>query len=134
MTYESGRALAHLLDHPPGMVGEKLAQHIRSGQAIPARQYLDERAEIDAMREALFAALKADVFLWPARPATAPEGLGWTGDPKYISPWTALGGPIVTMPAGFAGNGLPIAAILSSRPGTDRDMCAWARDLAQLSK
>ena len=38
------------------------------------------------------------------------------------------------MPAGFAANGLPIAAILSSRPGTDRDMCAWARDLAQLSK
>jgi aspartyl-tRNA(Asn)/glutamyl-tRNA(Gln) amidotransferase subunit A len=134
MTYECGRALAHLLEHPPGMVGEKLAQNIRDGQAIPARQYLDERAEIDAMRDALFTALKADVFLWPAAPATAPEGLGWTGDPKYISPWTALGGPIVTMPAGFAGNGLPIAAILSSRPGTDRDMCAWARDLAQLSK
>jgi aspartyl-tRNA(Asn)/glutamyl-tRNA(Gln) amidotransferase subunit A len=134
MTYECGRALAHLLEHPPGMVGEKLVQNIRSGQAIPAQQYLDERAEIDAMRDALFAALKADVFLWPAAPTTAPEGLGWTGDPKYISPWTALGGPIITMPAGFAANGLPIAAILSSRPGTDRDMCAWARDLAQLSK
>ncbi len=72
-------------------------------------------------------------MLWPATPATAPEGLGWTGDPKYISPWTALGGPIVTMPAGLADNGLPIAAILSSRPGTDRQMCGWARDLAQLS-
>ena len=90
------------------MVGEKLVQHIRNGQAIPAQQYLDERAEIDGMRDALFTALKADVFLWPAAPATAPEGLGWTGDPKYISPWTALGGPIVTMPAGFAANGLPM--------------------------
>ena len=59
-----------------GMVGEKLVQNIRSGQAIPARQYLDERAEIDAMRDALFTALKADVFLWPAAPATAPEGSG----------------------------------------------------------
>jgi aspartyl-tRNA(Asn)/glutamyl-tRNA(Gln) amidotransferase subunit A len=134
MTYECGRALAHLLDQPPGMVGEKLVQNIRSGQAIPVRQYLDERNEIDGTREAFFAALGADVFLWPAAPATAPEGLGWTGDPKYISPWTALGGPIVTMPAGFAANGLPIAAILSSRPGTDRQMCNWARDLAQLSK
>jgi aspartyl-tRNA(Asn)/glutamyl-tRNA(Gln) amidotransferase subunit A len=133
MTYECGRALAHLLDQPAGMVGEKLVQNIRDGQAIPARQYLDERNEIDAMREAFFASMKADVFLWPATPATAPEGLGWTGDPKYISPWTALGGPIVTMPAGLADNGLPIAAILSSRPGTDRQMCGWARDLAQLS-
>ncbi|MEZ0301814.1 MAG: amidase family protein, partial [Hyphomicrobiaceae bacterium] len=43
MTYECGRALAHLLEQPPGMVGEKLVQNIRSGQAIPARQYLDER-------------------------------------------------------------------------------------------
>ena len=83
------------------------------------------------MRETLFAELKADVFLWPATPATAPEGLGWTGDPKYISPWTALGGPIVSVPAGFADNGLPIGCILTSRPGTDALMCAWARKLAQ---
>jgi aspartyl-tRNA(Asn)/glutamyl-tRNA(Gln) amidotransferase subunit A len=133
MTYESGRALAHLLDQPPGTVGEKLTRNIRDGLAIPCHQYLDERSEIDAMRHAFFAAMNADAFLWPATPGTAPEGLGWTGDPKYISPWTALGGPIVTMPAGLADNGLPIAAILSSRPGTDRDMCAWARALAPLT-
>ena len=35
MTYEAGRALKHLLDHPAGMVGEKLTQHIRDGLTIP---------------------------------------------------------------------------------------------------
>src|SRR5262249_22572207 len=130
VAYEAGRALRHLLDQPAGMIGEKLIAHIREGLAIAPQQYLDERAEIDRMRETLFGTLTADVFLWPAAPSTAPEGLGSTGDPKYISPWTALGGPIVSVPAGFAGNGLPIGCILSSRPGTDPKMCAWARSLS----
>jgi aspartyl-tRNA(Asn)/glutamyl-tRNA(Gln) amidotransferase subunit A len=84
------------------------------------------------MRAQLFAAPAADVFLWPATPDTAPEGLGWTGEPKYIAPWTALGGPIVTVPAGLAGSGLPLGCILSSRPGSDAMMCAWARALSRL--
>src|SRR5215510_12094035 len=129
MAYEAERALRHLLKAPAGSVGEKLTGLIREGLAIAANRYLDERCAIDRMRETLFAELEADVFLWPAIPATAPEGLAWTGDPKYISPWTALGGPIVSVPAGMAGNGLPIGCLLTSRPGTDLQMCAWAREL-----
>lgn len=132
VAYEAGRALKHLLDEPPGTVGEKLTAHIRDGLTITTREYLDERAEIDLMRAKLFGAMPADIFLWPAAPGAAPEGLAWTGDPKYISPWTALGGPIVTLPAGFADNGLPVGCILSARPGTDLQMCAWARGLAAL--
>jgi Asp-tRNA(Asn)/Glu-tRNA(Gln) amidotransferase A subunit family amidase len=133
MAYEAGRALSHLLEQPAGTVGGKLTAHIRDGLAISASQYLDERREIDALRARLFRALPAEIFLWPATPGPAPEGLSWTGDPKYISPWTALGGPIVTLPAGLAGNGLPIGCILSSRPGSDAEMCAWARMLARLA-
>jgi aspartyl-tRNA(Asn)/glutamyl-tRNA(Gln) amidotransferase subunit A len=131
MAYEAGRALKYLLDKPQGMIGDKLIALIREGLAIPTSEYLDERAEIDEMREKLFTGLSEEVFLWPAAPATAPAGMGSTGDPKYIAPWTALGGPIVTVPAGLAANGLPIAGILSSRPGTDPQMCGWARNLAQ---
>jgi aspartyl-tRNA(Asn)/glutamyl-tRNA(Gln) amidotransferase subunit A len=132
MAYEAARALRFLLDQPEGSVGEKLTALIRQGLTITPEQYLDERGEIDRMRATLFSALTAEVFLWPAAPSTAPEGLGWTGDPKYISPWTALGGPIVSVPAGLAGNGLPIGCFLSSRPGTDPHMCTWARSLARL--
>ena len=132
MAYEAGRALKHLLDEPAGSIGEKITGLIREGLAIPSGRYLDERSEIDRMRTTLFDALTTtDVFLWPAIPATAPEGLSWTGDPKYISPWTALGGPIVSLPAGLAANGLPLGCILTSRPGSDARMCAWARTLAQ---
>lgn len=131
MLYECGRALKHLLDEPPGSVGEKISGAIRDGLSIGGAQYLDERREIDEMRSRLFQAEpKPDVFLWPAIPSTAPAGLSWTGDPKYISPWTALGGPIVSLPAGLAANGLPIGCILTSRPGSDALMCRWSRRLS----
>jgi aspartyl-tRNA(Asn)/glutamyl-tRNA(Gln) amidotransferase subunit A len=133
VAYEAGRALKHLLDAPAGSVGEKITALVREGLEIPPGQYLDERGEIDGMRQTLFETLAADAFLWPSTPATAPEGLGWTGDPKYISPWTALGGPIVSLPAGFADNGLPIGCILTARPGADAHLCAWARHLAELA-
>jgi aspartyl-tRNA(Asn)/glutamyl-tRNA(Gln) amidotransferase subunit A len=131
MLYETGGALRYLLDAPAGSVGEKLVTAIREGLEIPIAQYLDERAEIDQMRREFFAKTKADVFLWPAAPTTAPEGLAWTGDPRFIAPWTALGGPIVTMPAGKAANGLPLGVIVAGRPGTDARACAWARQLAR---
>jgi Asp-tRNA(Asn)/Glu-tRNA(Gln) amidotransferase A subunit family amidase len=129
--YEAGRALKHLLDEPSGMVGERILGLVAEGLAIADERYLDERREIDALRATLFSKLTADLFLWPATPSTAPEGLAWTGDPKYIAPWTALGGPIVSLPAGTAANGLPLGCILSARPGTDGQMCAWARRLAE---
>ena len=131
MLYEAGHALKSLLDHPAGMVGEKLSEAIRQGLAMTATQYLDERGQIDAMRTAFLSVFaETDVFLWPAAPGTAAEGLGWTGDPKYISPWTALGGPIVTLPAGKAANGLPLGCILSAKPGADWPMINWACRLA----
>ena len=133
MAYEAGRALAHLLELPAQSIGEKLSAQLREGLAIPTARYLDERREIDAMRAQLFSLLRAEIFLWPATPGPAPEGLAWTGDPKYIAPFTALGGPIVTLPAGFADNGLPIGCILSSRPGSDAQMGGWARTLAGLT-
>ena len=130
--YEAGRALKFLLDQPAGAVGEKITALIREGLDIGSSRYLDERGEIDRMRAVFFEAeAGTDVFLWPATPSTAPEGLAWTGDPKYISPWTALGGPIVSVPAGWGGNGLPLGCILSARPGSDADMCTWARMLAE---
>jgi Asp-tRNA(Asn)/Glu-tRNA(Gln) amidotransferase A subunit family amidase len=86
MAYEAGRALRHLLKAPAGCVGEKLTALIREGLAIAANRYLDERCAIDRMRETLFAELEADVFLWPAIPASAPEGLGWTGDVRLGEP------------------------------------------------
>ena len=72
------------------------------------------------------------VFLWPAAPASAPHGIESTGDPRYIAPWTAIGGPMVTIPAGLGGDGLPLGCILCGRPGQDGDIADIAVRLAEI--
>jgi aspartyl-tRNA(Asn)/glutamyl-tRNA(Gln) amidotransferase subunit A len=131
MLYEAGRSLAALQSEAAGSVGAKLLEAIGLGLAIPESKYLDERGEVDLMRVRFVDATRGlDVFIWPATPGPAPESLEWTGDPRFISPWTAIGGPIVSMPAGKAANGLPLGVSLCGKPGADRAMCAWARTIA----
>ncbi|MCZ6744396.1 MAG: amidase, partial [Alphaproteobacteria bacterium] len=102
MEYEIGRIQRRLLDEPEGRVGIKLTETIRRGNKIADAAYLDARRKLDEVRTEFFDTFRGvDAFLWPATPKTAPKGIAWTGEPKFISPWTALGGPVVTMPAGF---------------------------------
>ena len=127
MLYEASRAMRDFLTLPPGQIGEKLLAAIAEGSAITEQRYLDERREIDHMRRTFLDETKsADAFLWPATPGPAPKGLGWTGEPKYIAPWTALGGPMITIPSGFTADGLPLGCILCGRPGDDLFLAALA--------
>lgn len=132
MLYDLSRNYAYTLELSEGQIGAKFLEAVRDGLKIPTERYLAERAEIDRLREAVLSAhADADCFLWPAAPGPAPEGLGWTGDPRFISPWTAIGGPMVTIPAGKTATGLPLGCILCSPPGTDRAMTRMARIAAQ---
>lgn len=134
MHYEIGRVHCGLLDHGEGLVGERLRQAIEEGLRIPEARYLEERAELDRLRSDFFAAMQdVDAFLWPAAPGPAPEGLASTGEPKYIAPWTTLGGPIVTIPTGKSSSSLPLGCILAGKPGEDREMCALSREVASKS-
>ena len=118
--YEMGRALAGLRDRPPGEIGPKLLAAIERGQSTSESDYLAAHRAVNAARLRFFEAFSAThAFLWPATPKTAPEGLAWTGEPRFIAPWTALGGPVVTLPAAFGAKRLPIGVLLCARPGTD---------------
>lgn len=125
VSYEIGRTLGHLISEP---IGALLRRAIEDGRSIRADRYLDERREMDRMRVDLFGdCADVDAFLWPAAPGPAPEGLASTGDPRFIAPWTALGGPILTVPTGKASNGLPLGCILSGAPGRDVDLSILAK-------
>ena len=131
--YEMGRVHRPLLDLPREQVGEKLRAAIEQGARIDAGEYRALRASIAGARERLFAALAdVDAVLWPAAPDTAPQGLASTGDPRFISPWTALGGPVVTVPVGFDAAGLPIGMLLTGAPGSDAAFPAIAVRLAEV--
>lgn len=134
MHYELGRIHRGLLDYEEGLVSDRFCRAIEEGLSLLETQYLEERAELDRLRSGFLAAMAdVDAFLWPAAPGPAPEGLASTGDPKYIAPWTTLGGPIVTIPAGKTAAGLPLGCILAGKPGADRKICALAREVASRS-
>jgi aspartyl-tRNA(Asn)/glutamyl-tRNA(Gln) amidotransferase subunit A len=131
MEYDIGRTRRAFLDEAEGQIGAHLLEVIQSGLAIPDADYHEGRREIDSLRDAFFTTFAdADAFLWPATPKTAPKGLSWTGDAKYISPWTALGGPVVTMPTGQSAAKLPIGCLVAGAPGTDFAFAGIARSMA----
>lgn len=130
MVFEAARTLAYLKDFPDEKVGQRLREAMDEGAAISTERYLAERAEINALRAKFFAAFGVgEVFFWPATPGPAPKGLESTGEPKYIAPWTVLGGPVVTLPTDGQSDGLPLGCILAGHPGTDRQIGAIVRRL-----
>ena len=130
MVYEAARALAWLKDYPEKDVGSRLREALEEGAAIPAERYIAGRAEINRLRHAFFDAFDVmDAFFWPATPEAAPKGLASTGEPKYIAPWTVLGGPLVTLTTNGTSNGLPLGCILGGYPGMDLRTGALARAL-----
>ncbi len=126
LAYETGRSLSHMLNYPSDLVGERIRNLIREGQAISDETYLSQRSELVSMQKGLFASFHpTDVFLWPSTPKPAPSGLESTGEPKYIAPWTALGGPMISLPGGSS-DGMPLGCFLSSAPGTDHALGEFA--------
>jgi aspartyl-tRNA(Asn)/glutamyl-tRNA(Gln) amidotransferase subunit A len=133
MQYEASRVYRALLDLPADRVGPRLRETIGIGLGLSETTYRADRARLAAARVAFWAAFAgADAILFPATPQTAPAGLASTGDPRYIGPWTALGGPIVTQPIGRHANGLPIGMLVCGRPGSDRGLARVACTLDAL--
>jgi aspartyl-tRNA(Asn)/glutamyl-tRNA(Gln) amidotransferase subunit A len=133
MQYEASRVYRVLLDLPADRVGPKLRETIGIGLGLSETTYRADRTRLAAARATFWAAFAdADAILFPATPQTAPAGLASTGDPRYIGPWTALGGPIVTQPIGRHANGLPIGMLVCGRPGSDRAIARVACTLDAL--
>jgi aspartyl-tRNA(Asn)/glutamyl-tRNA(Gln) amidotransferase subunit A len=135
MEYDAGHTRKDLLDEPQGTVGDFLCEALRRGLATPDTDYYAGRRKIDTARHTFFNHFpETDAFLWPATPKTAPEGLAWTGDASYISPWTTLGGPVVTMPVGLSSEKMPIGCLLAGFPGRDYRFASIARRIADAAE
>ena len=120
----------------PALAGERdvtpaLREAVQRGQAIKAATYEHALGALDAAAEPFWAAMRdCDALIFPAAPDVAPAGMK-TGDPRFIIPFTALGGPIVSVPVAIAPPGLPLGLMLIGTPGSDWALAAIAERLAR---
>ncbi|MCO6451591.1 MAG: amidase [Caldilineales bacterium] len=110
----------------------RTAALIREGQQIDTEEAEDITDGRAVLREGVEEVMDVhDIDLWICPPATgsAPEGLNSTGDPIMNLPWTYMGLPAVTVPAGTAANGLPLGLQLVGGWMEDESMLGWADDI-----
>ena len=126
--YEVARAYPGL-EHNPDVSGG-LRDAIARGRSIDDAGYRDAYAALDAVRERFWAATAhVDALVFPTAPDIAPAGMK-TGDPRFIVPFTAFGGPMISIPVGFGAGGLPLGLMLIGPPGTDVKTADVAQQVA----
>jgi Asp-tRNA(Asn)/Glu-tRNA(Gln) amidotransferase A subunit family amidase len=108
---------------------------IRAGQLVSAEELAAARAGRSKLRRTLEAAMAQygiDLWVCPAAPGTAPEEISTTGDPIMNLPWTYAGMPAMTIPVGYAANGLPLGLQLIGTYMADEKLVAWTKPLSQI--
>jgi amidase len=106
---EGAHLFAEMVARHPDRTSDHLKLLVKNGKAIPASDYLAARAMQETRRRALAGQMKGfDALLTLPAFGEAPRGLSFTGDAEYCAPWTFVGAPAVTLPAGFGPNGLPL--------------------------
>lgn len=130
LEYELSRIHGSLEFTHPREVAPGLLSAIRRGRVIDAAKYLDAKYNIHRAQHTCWKAwINYHALVIPAAPSEAPEGMP-TGDPRYIIPMTALGGPICTIPTGLSTRGLPLGVMVCGCPYSDGELIARSLRLA----
>ncbi|MBI3698076.1 MAG: amidase [Acidobacteria bacterium] len=112
-------------------IGVRLSQLVADGLKIPAEKYGAALETIERDRKhvtKLFAA--TPIILTPAAPGPAPRGLSSTGDSRMNGPWTALGGPAISVPMPV-GSALPLGLQLTADSGHEARLLEAAIQIEQ---
>jgi amidase len=106
---EGALLFADLVARYPDRTSDHLKLLVKNGTAISAPDYLGAKERQQQHRLALASAMQGfDALLTLPAFGEAPRGLSFTGDAEYCAPWTFVGAPAVTLPAGSGPNGLPL--------------------------
>jgi len=106
---EAALIFADLVQRFPDRTSDHLKSLVANGNAVSAPDYLAAKALQERWRHALEREMKGfDAVLTLPAFGEAPHGLRATGGAEYCAPWTFVGAPAVTLPAGKGANGLPL--------------------------
>ncbi|MGE0744040.1 MAG: amidase [Rhodospirillales bacterium] len=128
LSYEFYRALAWEWNNHRDKLSEKIRQTLAIGRDHPYEGYLADLAAAAQARADYPGVLgDCDALLVASAAGEAPEGIGYTGDPKFQSLWTFLHAPAITLPTHKGPKGLPVGTKLIGRFHKDDDLLAVAR-------
>ncbi|WP_411120689.1 amidase [Streptomyces sp. x-19] len=133
--YEVARAHTGWFARHADLYREQTTAALQEGQAIGDAAYRAAAERRTAFRERLAAAgAAAGIDLWIAPAATGPAApdLTTTGSAIMCLPWSNAGLPSLSLPAGRAGNGLPLGLQLVGRSGADESLLTWAVDVERV--
>lgn len=100
----------------PDRSSDHLKSLVQAGKAVTALEYLAAKALQEKLRSSFATQISGfDAVLTLPAFGEAPEGLGYTGDAEYCAPWTLIGTPAVSLPAGFGKKGLPLGLQIVGR-------------------
>ena len=113
---EAALIFEDLVARYPDRTSDHLKSLVDTGKAHSALQYLAAKALQEDLRSRFTTDISGfDAILTLPAFGGAPEGLSYTGDAEYCAPWTFLGVPAVSLPAGFGKNGLPLGIQIVGR-------------------
>jgi aspartyl-tRNA(Asn)/glutamyl-tRNA(Gln) amidotransferase subunit A len=117
--------------HHASEYAPRIAELIREGQAFSAddlQAALTHQRRFAADMAARFATGEAlgQILVMPATVTHAPPDLDTTGDPRFNSPWTYAGLPVVTVRCGLTDDGLPVGLQLVGPQNGEEQLLAAA--------
>ncbi len=127
--FELARSHADWFARFGGLYRPETAASIRVGQAVAAEDRVTALRYRERLRERVAAAGAAagvDLWLTPSATGGAPEGLHGTGDGVMSLPWSFLGRPALSLPAGRTADGLPLGLQVVGTEGGDERLLAQA--------
>jgi amidase len=128
LSSEAALIFADLVARYPERTSDHLKSLVESGKSHSATDYLTAKTFQQTWRTRLTTEMSGyDAVLTLPAFGEAPRGLHYTGDAEYCAPWTLLGVPAVTLPAGFGKNGLPLGLQIVGTYRNDHRMLQVAK-------
>jgi aspartyl-tRNA(Asn)/glutamyl-tRNA(Gln) amidotransferase subunit A len=131
MAVEAAQFHQHRLQHHPQDYPPRIRDLLEEGLATPSVDYARTKAHQEQLRRDMLPCFDdVDALLTPATAGPAPES-ATTGDPVFNSPWSYVGFPTISMPAGRSSDGLPLAIQLAGQPWREGNLfsaAAWCED------
>lgn len=110
---------------------------IREGAEVGEQELKEARESLVTLRDELAQTMESagiDLWVCPSAPGPAPVTLATTGNSAMNLPWTHAGMPAISVPAGYASDGLPLGLQVVAPFMADERLLGWAEEIAVLAR